>query len=184
MSTTDIWSTTMLNLNRTSPGPNYDNYIAGVAYDRDLFDLGRGIYFGVEIGIADRFGNFKKCCHPSIMSNTILQSPELWTGVQLRYAGILLFDRVRVGGGFTFGPSFAPTSIGNELTLQIGGSGGGRVLYYLGPELDFSTPSIPNFELVFKLQHRSGGKTVPFLHTLANMAEGANANTAGIRYRF
>jgi hypothetical protein len=64
------------------------------------------------------------------------------------------------------------------------GSGSGRVLYYFGPELDFSTPSIPNFELVLKLQHRSGGKTVPFLPTLANRAEGANANTVGIRYRF
>lgn len=184
MSTTDIWSTMIFNVSRTSPGPNYDNYIAGAAYDRDLWDLGYGLNFGVEVGIADRFGKFKTCCHPSIMSNSILQSPELWAGVQICHGGILLFDRVRVGGGLTFGLSFASTSIGNELKIQIEGSGSGRVLYYLGPELTFSSPTLPNFELVLKLQHRSGGKTVPFLPTLANRAEGANANTAGIRYRF
>ena len=184
MSTTDIWSTMAFNLNKTGTGPYYDNYIAGAAYDRDLFDFGHGFYFGVEVGIADRFGKYKECCNPIVMSNSIVQSAELWTGPQIRYAGVLLFDLVRVGAGVTFGLSVTTSSIGNELGWQIADASSARVLYYLGPELDFSTPSIPNLEFVLKLQHRSGGKTVPIVPTLAGFGEGYNANVAGVRYRF
>jgi len=184
MSTTDIWSTMLFNLNKEGGGQNYDNYIVGAAYDRDLFNLGHGFYFGVEVGIADRFGNYRECCHPIVMSNSIAQSVELWTGPQFRYAGILLFDRIRIGGGITFGLSVTTPSIGRELQWQIESSSDSRVLYYLGPELDFSFPSIPNLEFVLKLQHRSGGKTVPVIPTLANRGEGYNGNVVGIRYRF
>ena len=45
-------------------------------------------------------------------------------------------------------------------------------------------PRIPNLEFVLKLQHRSGGKTVPLVPTLADFGEGYNANVAGVRYRF
>lgn len=184
MSTTEIYTTTLLNLNAHGAGPNYDNYIVGAAYDRDLFGLGHGFYFGVEVGIADRFGNYKECCQPTIMSNSIINSAELWAGPQIRYAGILLFNLVRIGGAVTFGLSAATTSVGRELQREIDASGNARLLYYFGPELDFSTPSVPNVELVVKLQHRSGGKEVPIIPTLGNMAEGYNATVAGIRYRF
>lgn len=184
MSTTDIFTTTLLNLNAHGAGPNYDNYIVGAAYDRDLFGLGHGFYFGVEVGIADRFGNYKECCQPTVMSNSIINSAELWAGPQIRYTGILLFNLVRIGGAVTFGLSAATTSIGRELQREIDASGNARLLYYIGPELDFSTPSVPNVELVVKLQHRSGGKEVPIIPTLGNMAEGYNATVAGIRYRF
>ena len=140
MSTTDIWSTMAFNLNKTGTGPYYDNYIVGAAYDRDLFDFGHGFYFGVEVGIADRFGKYKECCNPIVMSNSIVQSAELWTGPQIRYAGVLLFDLVRVGAGVTFGLSITTSSIGNELGWEIADARSARVLYYLGPELDFSTP--------------------------------------------
>jgi hypothetical protein len=184
MSTTDIWSTMAFNLNKTGTGPYYDNYIAGAAYDRDLFDFGHGFYFGVEVGIADRFGKYKECCNPIVMSNSIVQSAELWTGPQIRYAGVLLFDLVRVGAGVTFGLSVTTPSIGNELGWEIADARSARVLYYLGPEVDFSTPRMSNLEFVLRLQHRSGGKTVPLLPTLADFGEGYNANVAGVRYRF
>ena len=184
MSTTDIWSTMAYNLNKSGAGPYYDNYIVGAAYDRDLLDLSHGFYFGGEVGIADRFGYYKVCCDPVVMSNSIVQSPEVWAGPEIRYAGVLLFDLVRIGGGITFGLSVATHSIGNELGWEIANGSTAKVLYYLGPELDFSTPSIPNLEFVLRIQHRSGGKTVPLLPTLANFGEGYNANVAGIRYRF
>ena len=43
MSTTDDWSTMILNLNYHSGGL-WDNYIVGAAYDRDLVGLGHGWY--------------------------------------------------------------------------------------------------------------------------------------------
>jgi hypothetical protein len=92
LSTQNLGETFLFNLGAPGPGPNYDNYIFGAAYDRDLFNLGHGFYFGVEVGIADRFGNYSQCCQPVIKSNSIVESAELWTGPQIRYAGILLFD--------------------------------------------------------------------------------------------
>jgi hypothetical protein len=184
LSTQNLGETFLFNLGAPGPGPNYDNYIFGAAYDRDLFNLGHGFYFGVEVGIADRFGNYSQCCQPVIKSNSIVESAELWTGPQIRYAGILLFDLVRIGGGVTVGLSAATASIGTELQREIVYSGNARLLYYLGPELDFSTPSIPNLEWVLKIQHRSGGQKVPIIPTLGNLAEGYNSNVVGIRYRF
>ena len=184
MSTTDIYTTTLFNLTAHSTGPNYDNYIVGAAFDHDLLNLGHGFYFGVEVGIADRYGNYKQCCRPVIMSNSIVESGELWAGPQVRYAGILLFNVVRIGGSVTIGLSAATASIGRELQREVNDPGNARLLYYLGPELDFSTPSIPNLEFVIRLQHRSGGADVPIIPTIGNMAEGYNANVAGIRYRF
>jgi hypothetical protein len=186
MSTTDIFTTVLVNLTASQGGaapPYYDNYIVGAAYDRDLFNLGLGFYIGAEIGIADRYGNYKECCRPIIMSS-LVESAELWAGPQIRYAGILLFNLVRVGGGVTIGLSAATSSIGRELQREIAVSGNAGLLYYFGPELDFSTPSVPNLEFVLKLQHRSGGKLVSFLPTLGNMGEGYNADVAGIRFRF
>jgi len=164
--------------------PNYDNYIAGAAYDHDLFALGAGFYFGGEVGIADRFGNYKECCNPIVTSNSVVQSAEFWAGPQIRYAGKLLFDVIRIGGGITAGLSTVTNSIGTELERQINDAGNAHLLYYLGPEIDFSTPALQNLEFVIKVQHRSGGKKVPVLPTLGNMVEGYNANVAGIRYRF
>jgi hypothetical protein len=184
MSTTSFGNTLLFNLDENGSGPHYDNYIVGAAYDRDLVDLGHGFYFGVEVGIADRYGNYKQCCNPIVLSSSILQSAELWAGPQIRYAGILLFDVVRIGGGVTFGLSAATASIGTEAEREVQAPGNARLLYYLGPELDFSTPRLPNIEFVLKVQHRSGGKLVPVLPTLGNLAEGYNANVAGIRYRF
>ena len=40
----------------------YDNYIVGGAYQRDFFQFNSGILIGAEIGLADRFGNYKICC--------------------------------------------------------------------------------------------------------------------------
>jgi hypothetical protein len=179
MSTTDIYSTMVLNLDKLYQHPNYDNYVAGVAYDRDLFDLGHGFYFGAEFGVADRFGYYKVCCDTIIKSSSIVHSGEFWAGPQIRWSGILLFDSVRVGGAVTAGLSAATASIGRERQREINDSGNARFLFYLGPELDFSAPSIPNLEFVLKLQHRSGANG-----TLGNLEEGYNGNVAGIRYRF
>jgi hypothetical protein len=184
MSTTDLTPTLIFNVGPVDTQPHYDNYIFGVAYDRDLFNLGYGFHFGVEVGIADRLGNYKECCAPIITSNSIVESGEFWAGPQIRYAGFVLFGLVRIGGAVTFGLSTVTNSIGAELERQIDDSGNARLLYYFGPEIDFSTPSVPNLELVLKVQHRSGGQELLFLPTLGNMREGYNANVAGIRYRF
>jgi hypothetical protein len=179
MSTTDIYSTMLFNLNKSDPGLVYDNYIVGAASDRDLFNLGHGFFFGYEVGVDDRFGHYQVCCDTIVKSSSIVQSLELWAGSQIRYDGFLLFDRLRVGGAVTGGLSAAGDSIGRERQREINRAASARLLLYLGPELDFSTPSFPNLEFVLKLQHRSGANG-----TLGHMMEGYNANVAGLRCRF
>jgi hypothetical protein len=50
-------------------------------------------------------------------------------GPQIRYAGVLLFNLVRVGAGVTFGLSVTTSSIGNELGWEIADARSARVLY-------------------------------------------------------
>lgn len=57
--------------------------------------------------------------------------------------------------------------------------GSTKVLFYLGFDLALALANFPNTELVFRIQHRSGG-----YGTLGGMREGNNAHVVGIRQRF
>ena len=70
----------------------YDNYIVGGAYQRDFFQFNSGILIGAEVGLADRFGNYKVCCDPISYSSGMMHSAELWGGVSFRHQGVALFD--------------------------------------------------------------------------------------------
>jgi hypothetical protein len=51
------------------------NYLVGAAYDRRLFDLGKGFDVGYEVGLAGRFGDGSA------------SSAEFWGGASFRYKG-------------------------------------------------------------------------------------------------
>jgi hypothetical protein len=157
----------------------YDNYIVGGAYQRDFFQFNTGILIGVEVGIADRFGHYQVCCDNVIYSSGSIHSAELWGGVSFRHEGLALFDTVRVSPGFVFGLSAVSNPIGQEALHQFDHQGSAKVLFYLGFDLAFALTSFPNTELVFRVQHRSGGYGV-----LGGIKEGNNANVIGIRQRF
>jgi len=157
----------------------YDNYIVGGAYQRDFYQFNSGILIGVEVGLADRFGNYRICCDTVAYSNGVMNSAELWGGVSFRHQGVALFDLVRISPGFVFGLSAISTPIGQESLHQIDHRGSANVLFYLGFDLAFALATLPNTELVFRIQHRSGA-----YGTLGGMKEGNNANVIGIRQRF
>ena len=52
------------------------------------------------------------------------------------------------------------------------------LLYYLGPELNFSLVDHPNVEAFIRIQHRSGG-----YGTIAKI-DAANADALGLRWKF
>lgn len=141
------------------------NYLFAVAYSRDMLDLGHGFTTGPEIGTACRFGH--------------RWSVEVWGGVALRHQGLIVADRVRIAPALTFGLSAVDKAIGIERTRQDTQDGDATLLFYLGPELAFSMPSSPQWEVIVRLHHRSGG-----YRTLGNLKGGHNANTIGIRYVF
>ena len=157
----------------------YDNYIIGGAYQRDFFQFNSGVLIGAEIGLADRFGNYTICCDTIAYSNSMKHSAELWGGVSFRHQGVALFDTVRISPGFVFGLSAVSSPIGQEALHQFDHQGSAKVLFYLGFDLAFALTSSPNTELVFRIQHRSGG-----YGTLGGIKEGNNANVIGIRQRF
>jgi hypothetical protein len=157
----------------------YDNYIVGGAYQRDFFQFNTGILIGAEVGIADRFGHYQVCCDNVIYSSGMIHSAELWGGVSFRHEGLALFDTIRVSPGFVFGLSAISNPIGQEALHQFDHQGSAKVLFYLGFDLAFALTNSPNTELVFRVQHRSGGYGV-----LGGMKEGNNANVIGIRQRF
>jgi hypothetical protein len=142
------------------------DYIIAGAYAHDFFYLPLGFIIGVEGGAGFRFGNG--------------ESGEFWGGPDFRFSGIVFFDTVRVSPGITVGFSAitAPMGIEAERASQCCNKNP-YFLGYLGPELAFAVQKIPNLELVFLLQHRSGAKG-----TFGGMGEGANADCLGIRYRF
>ena len=157
----------------------YDNYIVGGAYQRDLFQFNSGLLVGAEVGLADRFGHYSVCCNTIIYSNSIVHSGEFWAGASFRTDGITMFDTVRALPMFVFGLSFINNPIGQEGEHQIAHQGSAKMLFYLGFDLAFALASLPDTELVFRIQHRSGA-----YGTLGAMKEGNNANVVGIRQRF
>ena len=157
----------------------FDNYIVGGAYQRDFIQFNSGILIGAEVGIADQFGTYRICCDTVVRSDGVAHSAELWGGVSFRHEGPALFDTLRISPGVVFGLSAISNPIGQEGLNQIAHQGSAKVLFYLGFDLAFSLASAPNTELVFRIQHRSGG-----YGTLGGMKEGNNANVVGIRHRF
>jgi hypothetical protein len=157
----------------------YDNYIVGGAYQRDFFQFNSGLLIGAEVGLADRFGHYSICCNTIVYSNSVVQSAEVWAGASFRTQGIALFDAVRVSPGFVFGLSLISNPIGQEGEHQIVHQGSAKILFYMGFDLAFALANLPDTELVFRIQHRSGA-----YGTLGALKEGNNANVIGIRQRF
>lgn len=177
LSTQNMGATANFNSNHPI-GPNYDNYIVGAAYNHDFYSI-YGFAVGAEVGLADRFGYFRECCDPVIKSATMLHSPELWFGPRFSFDGLVLFNTARIGGAMTFGLSAAADSIGVERRREIVKNGSARLIGYLGPEFFVALADHPEWELVFRLHHRSGANG-----TFGRMGEGYNASALGVRYRF
>jgi hypothetical protein len=143
-----------------------DNLVFGTGYQQFFLEWPRHLLFGVEAGLAGRFGKS--------------DSAEVWGGAVARYDGFRLFDTLRVAPAFTFGLSAvtSPTE-GRESRNEIRDEGDATLLFYLGPELSFSLASRPEIEVFARIHHRSGA-----WGTLNNMHGAGNASTLGIRYRF
>jgi hypothetical protein len=176
MSTRSLGATILFDFNKSPP---YDNYIAGVAYDRDLWTLARVLKIGVEVGAADRFGHYVECCDTKIYSSSLVHSGEFWGGPRLRYEGLVLFDTLRIAPAVTLGFSATTNSIGRERERELTQNGNARFLFYFGPEVAFSLRKHANVELTCGVHHRSGAN-----RALGHIEEGYDASTLGLRYRF
>jgi hypothetical protein len=147
-------------------GSDYeDNVLVGIGYQRFFYESLQ-ISLGLEVGAAGRFGD--------------KQSGEFWGGVVGRYDGFVLFDTLKIAPAFTFGLSaVTDTMAGREERLEAEYDGDATLLFYLGPEINFSLVEYPNVEVFWRLHHRSGA-----WETLGDMKGAANANVFGVRWEF
>ena len=143
-----------------------DNYLIGAAFGRDFRDLGAGFVLGGVAGVAVRLGDDDDT------------TGEVWAGLRLRHHGLVIGD-LAISPGVTAGLSAVsgPTEI--ERLREISRDGDATLLGFVGPELSFRLRQAPDIELVYQLHHRSGANGF-----FGDMAEGFNANTIGLRYRF
>lgn len=139
------------------------NTLVGAGYQR-FWGNPDGLQYGVEVGVAGRFGQ--------------RNSVEGWSGAAARYTFGL--GPINVGLGFTFGLSaVTDTVVGQESESEAFHQGDATVLFYMGPEVSAALAYHEEFEVFVRLHHRSGA-----WGTLGNMAAGADAAVAGLRYRF
>jgi hypothetical protein len=142
------------------------NYILGVTYGRDVFDLGAGFLLGGVAGVAIRFGEDDDT------------SGEAWAGVRLKHQGLVVGSLV-ISPAFTAGLSAVTGKTEIEKEREDHYDGNASFIGFLGPELSLRWRGAPNLELTWQLHHRSGGGG-----TFGDMGETSNANTIGIRYKF
>jgi hypothetical protein len=142
--------------------PYNSDSVFGGGYQQ-FFSNWNGFKLGAEVGLAARFSN--------------QVSAELWGGVVGRYDGWAL-GPVRISPALTFGLSAVSGYVTTEADqVPIIGKGV-PILFYLGPELNFSLADHPNIEAFIRIQHRSGG-----YGTIAKI-DAANADTLGLRWKF
>jgi hypothetical protein len=142
-----------------------DNYVLAAAYTREFWYFGWRFHLGAEAGVATRAGEDF--------------SLETWGGLVLRNRGVTLGEWLTISPALAFGVSGVTEPIGLEAVRETNQNGDATWLFYLGPEIAFSLPKHPRWELVYRLHHRSGANNL-----LGGMAEGHNANTLGLRWRF
>lgn len=141
-----------------------DNYVVGLAFEREFFRSQKETAVGAQIGVADRFGDGN--------------SGEFWGGIHLQ-ATMRISDVVYITPGITIGLSAVTNPIDIERERAIKHRGDPHLLFYFSPEIAFTLPRFPNVDLVFQLHHRSG-----LYEILGHMKEGSNAGVIGLRYHF
>lgn len=145
--------------------PYEQNRVIGVGYQKMLGTLGNDFNWGAEVGVAGRLG--------------AISSAEAWAGLLLRYDGLVLGDSIRISPSLSAGFSAVTGPIGVEFDRVKEHSGDATLLFYLGPEISVTALDHPNFEVFWRVHHRSGA-----WGTLGKMGDAANANVVGVRWHF
>lgn len=118
-----------------------------------------------EVGIAQRFGR--------------QQATEFWGALFFRYHGFPWDGYVRTTVAVSTGLNWANELTDIERDRNQNDGEGSHWLHFLAPEVTFALPDHPDFELLFRLHHRSG------IFGVINGANGGTQyGTVGLRVRF
>jgi hypothetical protein len=143
--------------------------VAG-AVSRRLMTIARVIDLEAEVGIGQRFGN--------------MHETEVWAALFARWTWFPWNDYVRTSIATSTGLNYA-SGIPAAERERDGQRRGSKLLHYFSPELTLGLPSVPQWDLVARIHHRSGARVlfgdVGLFHGVDG---GAHFATIGLRYRF
>lgn len=144
----------------------YENAIVlGAGYQQFFGEPLEDFRVGLEVGGAVRAGSERT-------------TGEIWGGVVGRYDGIVVGDGLRISPALTFGVSVVDDTMGIEAWREDHDGLPGNVLFYLSPEVSFSSAENPDTELFWRIHHRSGA------WNSFGGGGSANATTIGFRTGF
>jgi hypothetical protein len=126
------------------------------------------LFLDAEGGLVHKWGHWKKVDH---------RFQEAILSANLRYdfgKNPVGLESISFGNGFSYAaekPEYEKQITLNERTS--------RLLYYMMVETAFGVPSVPDWEVLFRVHHRSGG-----YGTINGVNGGSNYLCLGVRYNF
>lgn len=144
-----------------------DIFLVAAAANKKLY---KGTYFDIEAeaGVGYQFSD-------SLPGN---DSPQIWGAAYLRYKYFpwnkFVYTTVAINTGVSY--SFNETAFE---AFEGRADGTRKLLHYLAPEITFSLPDRRDWELVFRLHHRSG-----IYGILGCSSCGTNVVSVGVRKHF
>ena len=123
-----------------------------------------------ELGIANRFGG--------------MHETDLWVASTFRLKYFPWNNYLVTTVALSVGLSYASHVADYEVSKSVVGHGN-RLLAYLGPEITLALPSHPDWQLLVRIHHRSGGGIFWRDHGLFNGQWAASQYlVAGVRHWF
>ncbi len=119
-----------------------DSYIVSAALSRQVFSVGSWLSGTVEAGVGQRMGD--------------LRATEIWAALYLRWHAFPWSETLRTRVGISTGLNYA-TRIEAWERRNDRRRAGAHLLHYLAPELSLGLPDVPEWDLVMRYHHRSGG---------------------------
>lgn len=147
-----------------------DSFLISATASRRVLTVGSWASAEIEAGVGQRFGD--------------MHATEMWGAIYFRWHAFpwneLIYTTVAVSTGLNYA-----TGVEDLERARDDHKRGNQLLHYLSPEITFAIPENRDWELVFRLHHRSGGGAIFGDTWLFNgVTGGANHMTAGVRYRF
>lgn len=133
-------------------------------FSRRVLTMLNMIDLEAEIGIGQRFGD--------------MHATEGWVAVDFRWTYFPWNQYVRTTIALAEGGSYA-SEIDLEERRRADNNKGSNYLNFFSPEMTFALPDMPNDELLFRFQHRSG-----VFGLINGVYGGSSFATVGYRHRF
>lgn len=141
-----------------------DDYLVATAASRRIATLWNHVDIEPEVGIGQRFGK---------QSQT-----EVWGAFFFRYRGFpwdrYLINTVAISSGFNYA-----NGISDREQERAHDGKGSQLMHFFAPEITFALPRAPQYELMFRVHHRSG-----VFGLVSDAWGGAQYGTIGLRVRF